>query len=124
MKQIWSSKNLIYFIDCSEGHIGLVGDMSDNVSASSMVLGLGNCVTNGYEVNLQPKNESCAETQMWVRGKDLGQGWFTLKNQTSGKLLTAKNESSQTAEGKYLSFEYRHFSFNTYSTEFYLTRFF
>ena len=80
---------------------------------SGNVLGLGNCGSNGYEVNLQRKNETCAETQMWVRGKDLGQGWFTLKNQVSGKLLTARNEISPTAEGKkvlsmYLLFEYEY----------------
>ena len=63
-----------------------------------MVLGLN----SGSEAQLQSKDQSIAGKQKWVRSCDVGNGYFTLTNPISGKLLTAKDETSVTVEGNYL----------------------
>ena len=55
----------------------------------------------GNEIQLQPKDESSSDKQKWVRGPDVGNGWFSLTNPNSGKNLSAINEASLVATGKY-----------------------
>ena len=55
----------------------------------------------GSEVLLEPVNESMKDAQMWVRDKEASSGWFTLRNKASGKLLTAKNDTTLTIEGNF-----------------------
>ena len=64
---------------------------------------MGLNVPAGNEIQLQPKNESSSDGQKWVREQDVGNGWFPLKNPNSGKILSAINESSLVARGKYKS---------------------
>ena len=76
-------------IDCSEGYIeeasgGVLEIIRDDKNSES-------------EVTLKHKNGS--ERQKWVRGNDVGNGWFPLKNASSGKLLTAESNISLTLEG-------------------------
>ena len=64
---------------------------------------MGLNVPAGNEIQLQPKNESSSDGQKWVREQDVGNGWFPLKNPNSGKILSAINDSSLVARGKYKS---------------------
>ena len=57
----------------------------------------------GNKIQLQPKDESSSDGQKWVRDQDVGNGWFPLKNPNSGKILSAINDSSLVARGKYKS---------------------
>ena len=54
---------------------------------------------SGIEAQPQSKDLSIADKQKWVRSCDVGNGCFTLTNPISGKLLTAKDETSVTVEG-------------------------
>ena len=75
--------------DCCEGYLE---DVSGNV------LGLkSKC--SGIEAQPQLKDLSIADEQKWVRSCDVGNGYFTLTNPHSGKLLTATAEASVTVEG-------------------------
>ena len=58
-------------------------------------------VDAGSEVLLEPVNESTKDAQMWVRDKEAPDGWFTLRNKASGKLLTAQTDTTVTIEGKF-----------------------
>ena len=86
-------------IDCSEDYISLLGDVSGNVYG----INVDPADTNGNEIQLQPKDESSSDGQKWVREQVDGNGWFPLKNPNSGKILSAINESSLVARGKYKS---------------------
>ena len=57
----------------------------------------------GNKIQLQPKDESSSDGQKWVREQDVGNGWFPLKDPNSGKILSAINDSSLVARGKYKS---------------------
>ena len=76
-------------VDSTEGYIK---------EASAEVLGVLKTDT-GNEVLLEPVNESMKDAQTWVRAKEASNGWFTLRNKSSGKLLTAKNDTRLTMEG-------------------------
>ena len=39
------------------------------------------------------------DNHKWLKGKEDSNGWFTLKNQASGKFLTAKSFTRLTIEG-------------------------
>ena len=80
-----------YFLptDCCEGYLE---------DGSGEVMGL----QSGIEAQPQTKDQSIADEQKWVRSCDVGNGCFTLTNPISGKLLTAKDETSVTVEGNYL----------------------
>ena len=80
-------------IDSTEGYIK---------AGSSEVLGLLDGKKNvGNAVLIEPVNESMKDAQIWVRDKEAANGWFTLRNKASGKLLTAKNDSTLTIEGNF-----------------------
>ena len=53
----------------------------------------------GDGVHLMEEDESRKGENMWIRGKEDSDGWFTLIDQTSGLFLTSKNEASTTIEG-------------------------
>ena len=55
---------------------------------------MGLNVPAGNEIQLQPKDELSSDGQRWVRDQDVG---------NSGKILSAINESSLVARGKYKS---------------------
>ena len=57
---------------------------------------------SGLTAQPQSKDQSIEDEQKWVRSSDVGNGWFTLTNPISGKLLTTKDETSVTVEGNYL----------------------
>ena len=80
-----------YFLptDCCEGYLE---------DGSGEVMGL----QSGIEAQPQTKDQSIADEQKWVKSCDVGNGYFTLTNPISGKLLTAKDETSVTVEGNYL----------------------
>ena len=80
-------------VDSTEGYIK---------AGSSKVLGLLQGKKDvGNEVLLEPVNESINDAQIWVRDKEAPNGWFTLRNKASGKLLTAKTNTTVTIEGKF-----------------------
>ena len=74
--------------DCCEGYVE---------DGSGKVIGLH----SGIEAQPQSKDQSIADQQKWVRSCDIGNDYFTLTNPISGKLLTAKDETSVTAEGNF-----------------------
>jgi hypothetical protein len=80
-----------YFLstDCCEGY---VEDVSGKVMGHH----------SGIEAQPKSKDPSIADEQKWIRSCDVGNNYFTLTNPISGKLLTAKDETSVTAEGNYL----------------------
>ena len=41
------------------------------------------------------------DAQVWVRDKEAPNGWFTLRNKASGKLLTSKTDTTLTIEGNF-----------------------
>ena len=43
------------------------------------------------EVTLKAKNDSRSDVRTWFRGEANDEGYFTLKNPSSGKLLTRVN---------------------------------
>ena len=86
-------------IDCCEDYISPLGDVSGNV----LGINVDPADKYGNKIQLQPKNESSSDGQKWVREQDVGNGWFPLKNPNSGKILSALNESSLVARGKYKS---------------------
>ena len=106
---IWGYKWIIYTsnsylfihcsIDCCEDYISPLGDVSGNV----LGINIDPAGANENEIQLQPKDESSSDVQKWVRDQDVGNGWFPLKNPNSGKILSAINESSLVARGKYKS---------------------
>ena len=51
----------------------------------------------------------CAEN--WYRGKSSKDGWFVLRHEKSGKLLTAKADSTIVVEGKNYPKYKGHFNF-------------
>ena len=59
-----------------------------------------NSQCSSIQAQPQLKDLSIADEQKWVRSCDVGNGYFTLTNPCSGKLLTAKDEASVTVEGK------------------------
>ena len=80
-------------VDSTEGYIK---------EASGEVLGvLNGKIDTGNEVLLGPVNDSMKDAQTWVRDKEASNGWFTLRNKASGKLLTAKNNTILTIEGNF-----------------------
>ena len=71
-----------------------------SIESSGEVLGLRqrkDC-NYGKVVKLQPRGESfkgcdpSSDSEMWLRGKPDEQGYFTLTNEKTGELLTAKNK--------------------------------
>ena len=57
--------------------------------SNGKVLGvLDGSIESDTEVVLQAKNESMKGGQLWLRGLANSNGWFTLTNPNSGKLLT------------------------------------
>ena len=80
-------------LDSTEGYIK---------AASNAVLGvLDGKKDAGNKVLLQLVNESMEDAQMWIRDKEAPNGWFTLRNKASGKLLTAKTNTTLTIEGNF-----------------------
>ena len=58
----------------------------------------------GTNIHLEAANESKNDHQLWVRDTEVSNGWFTLRNKGSGKLLTSKNEMSLSIEGMFYVF--------------------
>ena len=86
-----------FLLDSTEGYIK---------SASNEVLGvLDGKKDAGNKVLLELVNESMEDAQMWIRDKEAPNGWFTLRNKASGKLLTAKTNTTVTIEGKFDNFK-------------------
>ena len=54
----------------------------------------------GNEVVLEAKDDQKIDTQTWIRCTTDAQGWFALKNPTSGRFLTAASFSRLTITGK------------------------
>ena len=60
----------------------------------------------GTNIHLEAANESKNDYQLWVRDTEVSNGWFTLRNKSSGKLLTSKNEMSLSIEGMFEVFNF------------------
>ena len=81
----------------------LLDSTEDYIKASSNeVLGVLDGKNDaGNKVHLELVNESMEDAQMWIRDKEAPNGWFTLRNKASGKLLTAKTNTTVTIEGNF-----------------------
>ena len=55
----------------------------------------------GTNIHLGAASESKKDAQLWVPDREVSNGWFTLRNKGSGKLLTSKNEMSLSIEGMF-----------------------
>ena len=55
------------------------------------------------EVVLEAKDDQKIDAQTWIRCTTDAQGWFALKNPTSGRFLTATSFSRLTITGKLIS---------------------
>ena len=64
--------------------------------ASGEVLGL----FAGNEAFLTPEDVKENDGQIWIRGEEDSNGWFTLSNVANKKLLTSKSEVSLTTQGE------------------------
>ena len=88
----------------SEGTDGVIKEIS-----SDEVLGLRQRRDCSYGDKVQPKTReegfrSCQATidaEKWLRSKSDEQGWFTLKNLESGKLLSAIKKKKFKVTGTY-----------------------
>ena len=69
------------------------------VSSNIIILGLGNNV-----INLTEKDEPISDQQIWLRSTHDENGWFTLTNPHSGKILTASGSADLTVTGTDYSF--------------------
>ena len=75
------------------GHGKVLGLMNDTLLPNN---------ADGTEVILVVKDEQNCNGQQWFRGKSDENGWFTLRNPTSGLFLTGKpGDANPTIEGKY-----------------------
>ena len=51
------------------------------------------------EAKLKHKTHLSVDTQIWIRGKTNGKGYFTLQNKATGKLLTFATSSQTKVAG-------------------------
>ena len=53
-------------------------------------------------LNLSEKDDPISGQQIWLRSTHDENGWFTLTNPHSGKILTASSATDMTVTGRYL----------------------
>ena len=61
-----------------------------------------NIIILGNVINLSEKDDPISDQQIWQRSTHDENGWFTLTNPHSGKILTASGATDLALTGRYL----------------------